>query len=62
MNYKYIIEDFEKNLKMTIHEIKNNKECLKKLVQKLKDDSGLSIRKISRILDIDRRKLSKILK
>ena len=62
LNYKCIIEDFEKNVKMTIHEIKNNKECLKKLVQKLKDDSGLSIRKISRILDIDRRKLSKMLK
>ena len=61
-DYNDVIEDFKQCVNMNLNEIKHNKKLLKNLIYKLIDESGLSVRKASKVLNIDRNKIRRIMK
>ena len=62
LDYNDVIKDFKQCVDMNLNEIKHNKELLKDLICKLINDSGLSVRKISKVLSIDRNKIRRIMR
>lgn len=62
IDYKIIIEKYEKNKGDTIEKIIQNDEILRDVVIELKKESKLSLRRISEILKINRPKITNIIK
>ena len=56
-----VIKDYIEKCGKSIDEIKKDNILLKELIIRLKEESGLSLRKMDSIFDISRKKLSKIL-
>lgn len=62
IDYELVIKKFIKKNNKSIEEILQNRGLLKELTQCLEEEAGLSIRKISEILNINRSRLRRLLK
>ncbi len=57
---KNIIFKFLVDNKVTIEEIKKNKDMMKKIIVTLKDENNISLRKIAELLEVNRESIRKI--
>ena len=57
---KNIIFKFLVDNKVTIKEIKMNKDIMKKIIVTLKDENNISLRKIAELLEVNRESIRKI--
>lgn len=62
INFAEVISEYLHNENISIEMLNNNEEYLKEVIKELKKNSNISARKVSEILNINRPKITKILK
>lgn len=62
INFAEVISEYLHNENISIEMLNNNEEYLKEVIKELKKNSNISARKLSEILNINRPKITKILK
>lgn len=62
INFEKIVSEYMCNEKISIEMLNNNEIYLEKIIRELRKNSNISTRKLSEILNINRPKITKILK